>query len=338
LTTVQVQGKAESRARAGTHALTLLAAPANVFVLRALAEGPCSLVDLRREIGSPPQTTMRRQLRTLTDIGVLARGRQADFPGSLDFELTDPGRELLEVAEILGVWLANAPEGPLPLGSVAAKSAVGALVEGWETNMLRALAAKPFSLTELDNLISALSYPSLERRLTAMRIAGQIEPLPSRGRGTPYVVTEWLRRAVAPLSIAARWELLHLNGRSAPLGSRDTEASLLLAVPLLRLETGLSGSCRLAVDSGRGERHRLSGVMVGVEHGRVTTCSTRLEGHPEAWAVGSFAAWFAAVIDLDTSRLEMGGDRSLAAGLLEGLHGALFGRGTPPPNPALGNC
>ena len=59
----------------------------------------------------------------------------------------------------------NAPEGPLALGSSTAKSAIKALVEGWGTNMIRALAARPLSLTELNGLISGLSYPSLERRL-----------------------------------------------------------------------------------------------------------------------------------------------------------------------------
>ncbi|HEV7482881.1 MAG TPA: hypothetical protein VGO13_07265 [Solirubrobacterales bacterium] len=40
------------------------------------------------------------------------------------------GRELWMVAPVLDGWLRVAPEGPLPLGSSAAKSAVRALVEG----------------------------------------------------------------------------------------------------------------------------------------------------------------------------------------------------------------
>jgi DNA-binding HxlR family transcriptional regulator len=288
-------------------------------------------VELRCEVGSPPQTTMRRQLRALTEMGVLTRSSQSDFPGSVAYELTAPGRELLVVTAALKAWLAAAPAGPLPLGSVAAKSAVNALVEGWETNMVRALAAQPLSLTELDHLISGLNYPSLERRLTAMRIAGQVEALPSRGRGTPYAVTEWLRCGVAPLSAAARWELLHLDGQAPPLGRRDPEASLLLAVPLLRLPTSMSGACRLAVAIERDRRHHLAGVMVALEKGRVVSCSTRLDGHPDAWAVAPFAAWLGAVIDLDFSRFEVGGDHALARGLVEGLHRALFRREVPMP-------
>ena len=52
--------------------------------------------------------------------------------------------------------------------------------------MMRALAARPLSLTELDSLISDLSYPALERRLSSMRIAGLVEAQPSqRGRRPP---------------------------------------------------------------------------------------------------------------------------------------------------------
>jgi DNA-binding HxlR family transcriptional regulator len=325
LTTIEVKGRAERRPRAGTPVLSLLATPLNVCALQALAEGPRSLADLRRRLGSPPQTTMRRQLRALTEIGALTRQRQSAFPASMAYELTRSGRELVSVAGILEGWLARCPEGPLPLGSSAAKSAIGALVEGFETNMLRALAAKPLSLTELDDLISALSYPSLERRLAAMRTAGQIQPLPSRGRGTPYAVTEWLRLGVAPLGAAARWEILHLNGQAAPIGNRDTETSFLLAVPLLRLSPPLRGSCRLAVEVGGAGRHRLAGVMAVIEGGRITACTTRIEGNPDSWIVGSFAAWLAAVTEFDSSRLDLGGDRELALGILEGLHRVLYG-------------
>lgn len=334
MTTVEVNGKAETRARAGTPALSLLALPINVFVLLALGGGPRSLVDLRREVGSPPQTTMRRQLRALIEIGVLAKRRKSDFPGSLTYELTERGEGLLRVAEVLRTWLSVRPAGALSLGSVAAKSAITAMVEGWETQMLRALAARPLALTELDKLISALSYPSLERRLAAMRVAGQVEPLPSKARVTPYAVTDWLRRAMAPLAAAARWEMRHLDDSAAPVGSRDTETSLLLVAPLLRLPSTLSGSCRLVVDIGRGDRRRLAGVMVAADRGRISSCTTRLEGNPDAWVGGPFGAWLGGMIDLDHRRLEIGGDGALAVGLLEGLHRALFGR-KPAPNASI---
>ncbi len=298
--------------------------PINVHVLRALADGPRSLIDLRREAGSPPQTTMRGHLRTLTETEVVVRRRQSDFPGSLDFALTPRGQELWAVAGVLQAWLQVAPEGSLQLGGSAAKSAVKALIEGWATSMVRALAARPFSLTELNGLISGLSYPSLERRVGALRLAGLIQRTPGGSRGTPYTVTAWLRRALAPLIAAARWERAHAAATTAPIRRFDAEAAFLLAIPLLRLAPDCSGVCRLAVEVGAAGSERLAGVLVEVETGRIVSCVAKVQGHADAWAGGSAQAWLRAVMDGDVERLEVGGDGRLAQALLDGLNAELF--------------
>jgi DNA-binding HxlR family transcriptional regulator len=309
--------------------LSLLSTPLNVYVLRALEEESRPLGDLRHAVGSPAQTTMRGHLRRLAEIGVVERRRQSDFPGSVDYELGGPGHELLAVAEVLQAWLADSPDGPAQLGSPAAKSAIKALVEGWSSAVVRALVAKPLSLTELSRLITGLSYPSLERRLGALRLAGQIERRTGNGRGTPYAVTDWLRRAMAPLAAAVRWERLHLADEAPPLGRIDVEAAFMLAIPLLELPVDLSGHCRLAVELSNGNGNgnggpRLAGVQVGVQEGRVASCISRLEGDAEAWASGSPSAWLGALIEQDSAQLELGGDGNLALGLLDGLHSALF--------------
>ena len=317
--------RAEKGARAGTQALKLLSVPINVHALQALADGPRPLSDIRRELGSPPPTTMRGQLRTLSETGVLNRRRRDDFPGSLDLELTEAGQELWDVAQVLGAWLRTAPDGPLPLGSPAAKSAIKALLEGWSTSIVRALAARPLSLTELNDLISGLSYPSLERRLGAMRICGQIERTAGRGRSVPYAATAWLRQAVAPLGAAARWEYLRLGETTTPIKRLDVEAAFLLVTPLVELRTEISGTCRFAVEIGGANGSGLAGVLVSVSDGRVTSCVAKVQGNADAWAIGSPPAWLQAVIEEDTGRLEVGGDGQLARTLLAGLHGVLFG-------------
>jgi DNA-binding HxlR family transcriptional regulator len=268
---------------------------------------------------------MRGHLRTLTETGILVRRRKNDFPGSLDFELTAVGRELWMVARILDGWLRVAPEGALPLGSSAAKSAVKALTEGWATSMVRALAARPLSLTELNGLITGLSYPSLERRLGAMRLAGQIQRTPVRGRGTPYGVTDWLRRAIAPLGAAARWERLHAASETVPIKRLDAEAAFLLAIPLLDLPQHVSGACRLVVEVGPAQGEQLAGVVVEVQEGRLASCVAKVQGEADAWASGSAQGWLRAVTEQDPERLEVGGNCQLAEALVEGLHGALFG-------------
>jgi DNA-binding HxlR family transcriptional regulator len=303
----------------------MLSVPLNVQILQALAEEPRSLMDLRRAAGSPPQTTMRGHLRTLTEAGILERRRERKFPGSVDYELLQAGRHLLGVAGVAQRWLADSPDGPLQLGTPGAKSTIKALVEGWSAGVVRALAAKPLSLTELSSIINGLSYPSLERRLGAMRLAGQIERCRGGGRGTPYRVTEWMRDAIPPLAAAARWERQHLPGKTAPITKIDVESAFLLTVPLVELPPDRSGICRLAVESqnGDGER-RLAGVTVAIEDGRVASCVARFDGVAGASASGTAAAFLRAVIEGDVYQLEIAGDSDLARSLLDGLHATVF--------------
>jgi DNA-binding HxlR family transcriptional regulator len=313
-----------NRARSGAQTRVLLAAPLNSLLLPALGAGPRQLSELLRATGAPAQTTLRTQLRRLTDIGVVAKHRCNSFPGALEYRLTPAGDELVFVIETLKDWLAQAPEAPVTLGSNEAKTTIKALAEGWSTTMLRALAAGPLSLTELDRVIASLSYPSLERRLAAMRLAGHVEAASSNGRGTPYALTEWARRGISPIAAAARWERRHLS-RGAPIGRIDIEAAFLLSLPLLSLPGNVSGSCRMAVEAPNGGAGRLAGVVVMVENGRVASCTSRLQGAPNAWALGSVTAWLEAFIEGDTDRIEPGGDSQLARALLDSLHRELFG-------------
>ena len=156
-------------ARTGGQALGLLAAPLNVEILRALRDESRNLLELRQAVGSPPQSTMRVYTRTLADLGILERRRRSEFPATAEYSLAPAGQELISVADVLEQWLQAAPHGPLTIGSVAAKSATKALVGGWSANIVRALAARSLTLTELNVLIPKISYPSLERRLGAMR-------------------------------------------------------------------------------------------------------------------------------------------------------------------------
>lgn len=313
--------------RSGAQTLLLLAAPLNISILKRLAEGPETQTALRRLSASPAQSTLRMQLKRLADAGAIEKRRQVAFPSVVEHELTLAGRDLLRVADVVSRWLADAPEGPLSLGSNAAKAAIKALSEGWTTTVVRALAGRPLSLTELDGLIGSLSYPALERRLRAMRLAGQIQVQSSNGHGNPYSATRWLRQGVAPLAAATRWERRHRPQSTNPIGRLDIEAAFLLALPIVCAGEDLTGTCRMAAEISSGGERRLAGVIASVRDGAVASCSTKLNGSPEAWALGSPNSWLDAVIDGDSAALEMGGNYGLAQGLLDALHRALFRAG-----------
>lgn len=308
--------------RSGAEALSMLAVPLNVNVLHTLEgrEGATQLPDLRREIGHPPVTTMRSYLRRLVELELVTRNREDDFPGSVSYLITARGERLQTVGEVLQQWLREAPGGEVELGTTASKSAIKALVDGWSTGLVRALAARPLSLTELNRVIPQVSYPTLERRLTAMRQVGLIEPdRHSNGRVTRCGVTEWLRRAVAPLTAAVGWECTSIPGQTPAPGRIDAEAVLLLATPTIALSPEISGTCRLAVEFRRGSDLEFAGVTLSLSGGRVDSCVARIDGSPDAWATGGVLDWFRWMRGVREHRIEVGGDPSIANAVADGL-------------------
>lgn len=291
----------------------------NVHILRTLEAGKMPLLDLRRAVGLPPQSTMRVYSRTLTEAGLIERRRRNDFPASTECEITASGRALLRVAAAAEDWLAAAPDRPTLLGSAASKSAIKALAEGWSTDIVRAVAAQPVSLTELSQLIPTVNYPSLERRLGAMRLVGLVEPQPGNGHSTSYRATTWLRHAAVPLAAAAAWERKHLREDGGPIGRLDIEAAFLLAIPLMKLPSSLTGRCRLAVEFQDGASLVLAGVLVCIEEGRVVACSPRLDGEAEAWVSGTPVAWLREMNGHGKSQLRRGGDTGLAKAVIDAL-------------------
>jgi DNA-binding HxlR family transcriptional regulator len=317
----QTGKKAGSRARAGTEALGLLAAPLNVQILKALEPGSSALFDLRHATGSPPQSTMRLYMRTLSELGAIERTPRREFPTSVDYAITDAGRGLLEVGEVLDNWLRQAPEEERELGSPEARNAIRPLIEGWSTNIVRALAGRSLSLTELDRLIPKVSYPSLERRITAMRLVGLVDGHRVDGGSTPYSATEWLRRSVAPLVAGVAWERRYLSDSAPPIGRLDIEAAFLLTIPLMELPKNMTGKCRLSVEVQRGSNPVFAGVLVCIEEGEVVSCSPHLQGEAEGWVSGTPRAWLRRLGSGSGSgeELEVGGDAGLAEGIIEAL-------------------
>lgn len=309
--------------RTGAFALTLLAEPLNTRILTALRKAPVSRAELDAELGTAPRRNSRR-LRTLAELGIL--------DDSDPCSLSDSGRELVQVVEALSAWLARAPAGALQLGTQGARDAMKAMADAWASGMARAMAATPLTLVELDSLLAELTYPQLERRLALMRRTGQIEACrgrtPSRGR-TPYTVTGWLRRAIAPLSTAIRWERLRMAADSGAITRIDAEAAFLLAVPQVIVRGDLSGRCRLTIEVEHRAGTRPAGVMVDVVEGRVASCSSRLDDDSSASATGPAPAWLDAVIDRRPGALIIDGRPELATAMVAGLHDLLFAAAPP---------
>jgi DNA-binding HxlR family transcriptional regulator len=319
----------DGEVRAGSRVLSVFENPLNTRILRAHATGPLRLIELQDKVGWSAQSTIRAALSNLREVGALTKQTVGDSPYAVATALSPAGEEMLFVADEVEAWLALCPDGPIAPGGEEAKGAVKALAGGWSSTLMRALANRPFTLTELDGLIPGLSYPTLERRLSWMRKTGQIKPVEKEGRGTPYVVTDWLRRAIAPLSAAGRCERRHMEAESGPITSIEVEASFLLALPLAPLPPYATGTCMLAVQTNSAEADDkdpgLAGVTVKAKRGQVLSCAPEVGAEPPTWAVGSPETWLDVVIDGRIEDLRIGGAKpQLALALLSGIHYALF--------------
>lgn len=318
----------EEEIRAGSRVLSVFENPLNARILRAHGEGSLRPAELRERVGSPA-ATVRAAVAGLVEVGALSKQSVGASGHAVSTALSSTGEEMLFVADVVESWLELCPAGPIAPDGEAAKEAVKALAGGWSSRLVRALASGPHTLTELHELIPDVSYQSLERRISWMRATGQIEAVAKPGRGTPYGVTDWLRRAIAPLGAAGRCERRHMEAESGPITDVEVEASFLLALPLVPLRSSARGTCLLAAHTGPNgseEDLPLTGVTVEVERGAVVSCAPAVSQEPGTWAVGSPETWLDAVIDGRIDDLRVGGaDPQLALDLATGLHFALFG-------------
>jgi DNA-binding HxlR family transcriptional regulator len=323
-----VTASIDEEIRAGSRVLSVFENPLNAQILRAHAEGSLRPAGLRERVDSPA-ATVRAAVAGLVEVGALSKQAVGDSGHAVSTALSSTGEEMLFVADVVESWLKRCPTGPIAPDGEEAKGAVKALAGGWSSRLVRALASGPHTLTELHELIPDVSYQSLERRISWMRATGQIEAVEKPGRGTPYGVTDWLRRAIAPLGAAGRCERRHMEAESGPITNVEVEASFLLVLPLVPLRSSARGACMLAAHTGPNgseEDLPLTGVTVEVERGAVVSCTPAVSQEPGTWAVGSPETWLDAVIDGRIEDLRIGGaDPQLALDLATGLHFALFG-------------
>jgi DNA-binding HxlR family transcriptional regulator len=312
--------------RAGSRALSVFSNALNARVLHAYAEGPLSPSQLEETLGWAPQSSLRATVASLSELGALARSKGSEGSLGASIELTTAGRELLSVAEALERWLGYASDGPVPLEDPAAQGTLRVLTAGWDSTMIRALAERPQTLIELSASISDLNYPALKRRLAKLRSTHLIIPVDSEG-GTAYVASDWLRRAVHPLTLAGRWERLYDAG-AAPISRVEIEAAFLLALPLAQLPPKSTGACTLAalMSEERIRRKRdIAGAAVEVDRGTIVSFRAETAATQPTWALGTVDAWLEAMVDGRHEALRIGGAKPrLAKGLVKALHTALF--------------
>jgi DNA-binding HxlR family transcriptional regulator len=316
------------RLRTGGRTLRLLSDPINASILRLLARGSLESADLGERLTNVSRSTRFERLRELEGLGVIVREKRAGTPPVTACRLTGAGVRLLPVAALLEGWLDSAPAGSLVLGDSNATGTIKALTLGWGSTLLRWLAERPHSLTELEPLVGEVGYRELERILRNLIEAGLAERVTGKRRLRPYTVTSWARESTAPIAAAVRWERTEIPGCGAPFTVMDVESGLLLALPLIEPPRGLDGTCLLVVDTEAPDGDRLGRIAARLSDGRVASFAQAAEwdSSADSWLRGTMLAWLDALIEGRPTGLEAGGDIGLVEGLVAALHEALFRR------------
>lgn len=239
------------------------------------------------------------------------------------YVLSPAGRARLPTADGIELWLLKASRGPLPYEDRRAKQAIELLSQAWGHGLVHAVAVGP---TETADAIAHCEMPprAAKRLLTKLRRTGLVEIVEASGGTKRCAPTEWLRRAVSPLMLAARVESGDRPAGARPVDALDVEAAMQLAAPLVRLGDEVCGACRLVVRLGPAGRRYPAGVTVDVEEGRILSCEPGLASDAPAEAVGELGAWFSALIDQRPKRLKFEGDRRFARDLVAAFGKALF--------------
>jgi len=233
--------------RAGGRVLRLLSDALNVSILRCLLRGPLSVSELSGSLSATSRTTRFGRLRELEDLGVIVRERRPGSPPVAYCSLSSAGRELLPVVRRFARWLELSPDGPSSPDDATGALAIKALAIGWDTTVLRWLAERPCSLTELDALSPReVSYHEVRKAREGLSSAGLIAPVPSTDRRQPYTPTEWARRSAGCIAAAVRWEKEHLGAPAPASWAMEVETLSLLrptrlgALPLTQARVDLA--------------------------------------------------------------------------------------------------
>ena len=241
------------------------------------------------------------------------------------YRATPKAGDMIRVVFALRRWLERRGGGaPEPTRDPAAGPAIVALICGWSSTAIHALAAEPLTLAELRQAVHAVDDETTSQVLGELERAGLAALRP--GEGEPrYELTEWGREAIAPLIAAACYERLHPAPLALPPDVLDVEAAFQMALPLLELPEDVTGSCRLGVWI-PGDEPTMAGATAEVHAGRIASSTPLLEESPETWITGLPLPWCEAAIDPSRrEKLKSGGDEKLIDVLLTALHQRLFG-------------
>jgi DNA-binding HxlR family transcriptional regulator len=310
--------------------LRLLSAGATGAILMALGEGPLRTKTLTEQVPGYTPRTIYRYAAKLAELEMVDREEEPGVPSKVVHTLSDPyGTELYELVDrVADASLTRLPDGRI---DAHAWGSLGLLADLWEAGMVEELACEARSPTELAQGPHGLSYHQVNRRAGLFQAGGLLTGWEGRGRRRCYALTEKARRKMGLLAGIARWRHRHVVGEDEQ-GMTATEMATVLraALPLVKAPDHPGECLQLSVRSqedAAGADAEEVWAEVG-PNGAIHSCSKPSE-NPTAWGRGEVKDWIPAILDGKTGDVLIGGEESLVADLLSGLHETLW---TPLPS------
>lgn len=255
------------QARAGGRILRLLSDALNASILRCVLRESMPVSELSCRLLGASRTTRFGRLRELEDLGVIVRERRPGTPPVAHCALSLAGQELLPVVRRFARWLELSPDGPSSPDVACGAQTIKALAIAWDTTVVRWLAERPCSQTELAAMSPPdVSYHEVRNAREALSKAGLIVPVPRTDRRQPYAPAEWFRRSAGCIAAAIRWEEKHLTEPAPAPWAMEIETLSLLRPMHLRALPPTRARADLA------EIERLASTLADSGHEQLASC------------------------------------------------------------------
>lgn len=220
--------------------LELLVERWSLPVLRALMVGPRRPSELEERMPGLSHSALMRLLGHLHERDLAQRERSGGLNPETRYELTTPGRRILDVAVAAERWerhwTGEHADGHTGLARIA---------DEHTREILLALAAEPLPPAVLEQRVSLTRSP-LRERLADLARSG-ILARDSKGGRVTYTLTDSARELALISAAAARWAWEWARDEENP-DPRNIASMLHLFAPLTELSADLTGVCRMHVD------------------------------------------------------------------------------------------
>jgi DNA-binding HxlR family transcriptional regulator len=304
--------------------LKILGDGANGPILRALGPRPLRTKKLTEKVPVYAPRTVYRHTRILVDAGLIEREEIAGVPSTVIHSLSPSGRDLYRLVEAYAE--ASLPWVDGPGSGDGLWTVCGLFGEMWTYGWIEELGHGGRSATELAEATEKMTFHQVSRRTHQLMSWNLLYETTARGHRKRYQLSDQSRHGAALITGLGRWRQQHVDGEGdRGLTVEEIATVLRAALPLLQLTEHQDKRIRLGIVGTTGlNGDRGSATLTAHSRPNGSVKSVREKGPEDAWAIGTVATWFAALLDDERGRMRVGGDLELVENCLKRLNEVLW--------------